>query len=156
MSAAGAEIKSRRRCRFEENMQTALPAGQAAESCLHYEYAHRSCRRRSRLRKNGENGRKSAHHFHKYTGMTSAYTHIKRSCYGKQKPTVPWGTIITCSMCRWVASLLLLCFQRPRTVKAAAGGLQFTARAPASLIRNVGPYGPKFHEHRRQNPQSEF
>ena len=31
--------------------------------------------------------------------------------------------------CRWVASLPLLCFQRPQTVFHAAGGLQFTARA---------------------------
>ena len=31
--------------------------------------------------------------------------------------------------CRWVASPLFLCFQRPRTVKAVSGGLQFTADA---------------------------
>lgn len=60
------------------------------------------------------------------------------------KPAVPWGSIITCSMCRWVASSRLRCFQRPHPGrKAGAGGLQFTARVPASLIRNVGPYGSR-------------
>ena len=64
-------------------------------------------------------------------------------CFSQKKvPALPWGPVITCGSRRWVASPLLLCFQRPIKLYDLTGRPAIDSGSPASRIRNVGPNGP--------------